>query len=139
MAPVPLPATKENVRRAMQFVDQAQGAGPTMMLNGWTSDNGDPDNFLNVLLGCKAAQPGGANLARWCDADYEAAVQEARRTIDRDARTALYRTAQAIFRREAPWVPLAHTLVHMAVRGDVVGFQMDPLGRHLFEGVRLTD
>lgn len=112
---------------------------PTMMLNGWTSDNGDPDNFLNVLLGCKAAQPGGANLARWCDVDYETAIQEARRTIDRDVRTTLYRTAQAIFRREAPWVPLAHTLVHMVVRGDVVGFQMDPLGRHLFEGVRLKD
>lgn len=112
---------------------------PTMMLNGWTSDNGDPDNFLNVLLGCKAALSGGANLARWCDADYETVIQAARRTIDRDARTAHYRTAQAIFRREAPWVPLAHTLVHMAVRGDVVGFQMDPLGRHLFEGVKLKD
>ncbi|MBX9930883.1 MAG: ABC transporter substrate-binding protein [Methylobacterium sp.] len=112
---------------------------PTMMLNGWTSDNGDPDNFLNVLLGCKAAQIGGANLARWCDVDYEAAIQEARRTLDREARTRLYRLAQAIFRREAPWVPLAHTLVHMAVRGDVVGFQMDPLGRHLFEEVRLKD
>lgn len=40
------------------------GGVPTMMLYGWTSDNGDPDNFLNVLLGCKAAAPGGANLAR---------------------------------------------------------------------------
>jgi dipeptide transport system substrate-binding protein len=112
---------------------------PTMMLNGWTSDNGDPDNFLNVLLGCKAALPGGANLARWCDPDFEFAIQAARRTTDRGARTAFYRQAQAIFKREAPWVPLAHTLVHMALRGEVTGFQMDPLGRHLFEGVRLRD
>ncbi|GJD95051.1 ABC transporter substrate-binding protein [Methylobacterium iners] len=115
------------------------GGVPSMMLYGWTSDNGDPDNFLNILLGCKAAPPGGANLARWCDPEYDAAVQAARRAVDREERARLYRTAQGIFRREAPWVPLAHTLVHMVARRDVVGFQMDPLGRHLFEGVRLLD
>lgn len=115
------------------------GGVPTMMLYGWTSDNGDPDNFLNVLLGCKAAAPGGANLARWCDPDYEAVIQAARRTTDRDARTALYYRAQRIFKSEAPWVPLAHTVVHMATRRGVAGFRMDPLGRHLFEGVSLGD
>ena len=115
------------------------GGQATMMLYGWTSDNGDPDNFLNVLLGCKAAQPGGANIARWCDAEYEAAIAAARRTTDRAARTVLYRRAQDVFSREAPWMPLAHTVVPMAVRRDVVGFRMDPLGRHLFEGVALRE
>ncbi|MEA1834488.1 ABC transporter substrate-binding protein [Methylobacterium durans] len=115
------------------------GGVPQAMLYGWTGDNGDPDNFLNVLLGCKAAEPGGANLARWCDAEYDSAIQAARRTSDVAARTALYRHAQGIFRREAPWVPLAHTVVHMALRRSVVGFRMDPLGRHLFEGVALRD
>ena len=115
------------------------GGKPTMMLYGWTSDNGDPDNFMQVLLGCKAAEPGGANLARWCDPTYEAAIQKARRTLDQDKRTALYGQAQAIFRREAPWVPIAHTVVHMAARRDVVGFRMDPLGRHLFETVMLDE
>ncbi|MFD0937426.1 ABC transporter substrate-binding protein, partial [Methylobacterium trifolii] len=115
------------------------GGVPTLMLYGWTGDNGDPDNFLNVLLGCRAAAPGGANLARWCDPEFDAAVQAARRTADIPRRKALYDTAQAIFRREAPWVPLAHTIVHMAHRRGVVGFRMDPLGRHLFEGVALGD
>ncbi|GEP12156.1 ABC transporter substrate-binding protein [Methylobacterium gnaphalii] len=112
---------------------------PSAMLYGWTSDNGDPDNFLNVLLGCKAAQPGGANLARWCDRAYDDLVQKARRQTDRDLRTDLYRQAQAIFASQLPWVPLAHSIVYMATRREVVGFQMDPLGRHLFEGVRLRD
>jgi dipeptide transport system substrate-binding protein len=35
-----------------------------------------------------------------------------------------------------PWVPLAHTKVHLAIRKDVLGLTMDPLGRHLFESVR---
>ena len=115
------------------------GGEPTMMLYGWTSDNGDPDNFMNVLLGCRAAPPGGANLARWCDPGYDAAVQAARRTDDRAVRTRLYRDAQARFREAAPWVPLAHTVVHMAIRRAVNGFRTDPLGRTLFEGVALTE
>ena len=45
-----------------------------MALYGWTGDNGDPDNFLHILLGCTAARPGGNNIARWCDADYDALV-----------------------------------------------------------------
>jgi dipeptide transport system substrate-binding protein len=109
---------------------------PSLMLYGWTSDNGDPDNFLNVLLGCKAAQPGGANLARWCDPAYERLVEAARRTGDRDTRQALYRQAQVAVRGAMPWVPLAHTKVHLAIRKDVLGLTMDPLGRHLFESVR---
>ncbi len=72
------------------------------MLYGWTSDNGDPDNFLNVLLGCKAAQPGGANLARWCDPAYEALVQAARRTGDRATRVDLYRKAQGLVGTRCP-------------------------------------
>lgn len=115
------------------------GGEPTMMLYGWTSDNGDPDNFMNVLLGCRAALPGGANLARWCDPAYEVAIQAARRTDDRDTRTRLYRAAQERFREAAPWVPLAHTIVYMATRRGVTGFRMDPLGRYLFEGVGLKE
>lgn len=108
---------------------------PAMMLYGWTSDNGDPDNFLSVLLGCKAAKPGGANLARWCEPAYDARVEAARRIEAREARNVLYREAQGLAGAAAPWVPLAHTIVHMGVRRDVVGFAMDPLGRQLFEEV----
>lgn len=110
---------------------------PATMLYGWTSDNGDPDNILGVLLGCTAASPGGANLARWCDRDFEALIREGRRTDDRGARTALYRRAQAIVREQAPWVPLAHTVVHMATRREVADFRMHPLGRYLFDAVRI--
>ncbi len=35
-------------------------------LFGWMSDNGDPDNFADVLLGCNSIKT-GSNAARWCD------------------------------------------------------------------------
>ena len=116
-----------------------QAGGTSMALYGWTGDNGDPDNFLNVLLGCTAAREGGNNIAKWCHPEYDRLVTEAKRIGDRAQREALYREAQEIFHAEAPWVPLAHSIVFMATRANVEGFKMDPLGRHAFEGVDLKE
>ena len=116
-----------------------QDGETSMSLYGWTGDNGDPDNFLDVLLGCTAARIGGNNIARWCNRDYDKLVNDAKLITDQDARTKLYREAQVIFHDDAPWVPLAHSVVFMATRANVTGFKMDPLGRHAFEGVGLTE
>ncbi|SEO84008.1 dipeptide transport system substrate-binding protein [Methylobacterium sp. ap11] len=110
---------------------------PAMALFGWTADNGDPDNFLGVLLACAPARPGGSNVARWCDPAFDSLVTRARRLPDQEARAALYREAQGIVRREVPWVPIAHSAVFVAARREVTGYRMDPLGRHLFRGVGL--
>jgi dipeptide transport system substrate-binding protein len=120
-----------------QYRTRIQAGEAPMALYGWTGDNGDPDNFLHVLLGCTAARPGGNNVAKWCNPDYDARVTAARLTTDRAERERLYREAQEIFKADAPWVPIAHSVVFMATRQDVSGFVMDPLGRHFFEGVRL--
>ncbi|KMO31591.1 peptide ABC transporter substrate-binding protein [Methylobacterium variabile] len=112
---------------------------PKMALFGWTADNGDPDNFLGVLLGCVPARTGGSNIARWCDPTFDALVTKARRVTDQGTRAELYRQAQAIFRRELPWVPIAHSAVFVAARREVTGYRMDPLGRHIFRGVGLRE
>ncbi len=108
-----------------------------MALFGWTGDNGDPDNFFDVLLGCNAARPGGNNIAKWCDPAFDALVGTAKRLPDQPSREALYRQAQVIAKAEAPWLPIAHSVVFMATRKEVTGFRMDPLGRRLFDGVDL--
>ena len=45
-------------------------------LLGWTGDNGDPDNFMFVLLGCEAAK---ANVARWCNTRFESLLRAAKK------------------------------------------------------------
>lgn len=110
-----------------------------LALYGWTGDNGDPDNFFHVLLGCNSARPGGNNIAKWCDPEYDRLVTEAKALSDRSEREALYRKAQEIFHDRAPWVPIAHSVVFMGLRDTVEGFVMDPLGRHIFEEVDLVD
>ena len=111
-----------------------------MALYGWTGDNGDPDNFLDVLLGCTAARIGGNNIAQMVRPRLRRA-RHRREAHHRPGRRATSSTgeAQVIFHDEAPWVPLAHSVVFMATRANVTGFKMDPLGRHAFEGVDLLE
>lgn len=107
------------------------------VLLGWTGDNGDPDNFLAVLLGCDAV--GGANRAQWCNEEFDALVQKAKTLSSQEERAELYRQAQVVFKREAPWATIAHSIVYMPMRKEVTGYKMDPLGGHAFEGVDLAE
>lgn len=102
------------------------------VLLGWTGDNGDPDNFLAVLLGCDGV--GGSNRAQWCNEEFNDLITKAK-TGTQEERAALYKQAQAVFKREAPWATIAHSKVFMPMRANVTGYKMDPLGGHSFEGV----
>ena len=70
------------------------------VLLGWTGDNGDPDNFLGVLLGCDAV--GANNRAQWCYQPFEDLIQEAKTTFAQDERQPLYDQAQEVFKEQAP-------------------------------------
>lgn len=106
---------------------------------GWTGDNGDPDNFMAVLLGCAAATEGGANRAQWCDPDFDALIQKAKVTSDLAERTKLYEEAQVIFKAKAPWATLGHSTVFMPMSTKVSGYVMSPLGSHQFDGVDIAE
>lgn len=105
------------------------------VLLGWTGDNGDPDNFLAVLLGCDGV--GGSNRAQWCHKPFEDAIQKAKQVADVGERTKLYQQAQLIFKEQAPWATIAHSVVFKPVRKEVVDFRIDPFGGHPFYGVDL--
>jgi dipeptide transport system substrate-binding protein len=107
------------------------------VLLGWTGDNGDPDNFLAVLLGCDGV--GGSNRAQWCYQPFEDVVQAAKVTSDSAERTALYEEAQVIFKEQAPWATIAHSVVFMPMRPEVEGYVMHPLGGHIFTEVGLAE
>ena len=106
------------------------------VLLGWTGDNGDPDNFLAVLLGCDGV--GGANRAQWCHEPFDEIVQEAKTLSTQEERTALYEQAQAVFKEQAPWATIAHSVVFMPVRPEVEGYVVHPLGGHIFDEVSLA-
>jgi dipeptide transport system substrate-binding protein len=119
-----------------EYLKRSKAGEHETVLLGWTGDNGDPDNFLRVLLGCVAKDTGG-NRARWCNESFEKELQDALLSTDQAVRTAAYKKAQQIFKKEAPWATIAHSTVFMPVSKKVTGYKIDPLGGHFFHNVDL--
>ena len=103
------------------------GEHETVLL-GWTADNADPDNFLGVLLGCEAvgAHQPGALVPQAVRRPDQAGASGSATTAER---TKLYEEAQVIFKEEAPWVTIAHSIVFQPVRKEVVDYQDRPVRR----------
>jgi dipeptide transport system substrate-binding protein len=101
---------------------------------GWTGDNGDPDNFLNVLLSCQAVKT-GSNYARWCNKEFNDLIQNATIALKKKDRIKLYQKAQEVFKKDAPWVTLAHSTVYRAMSTQVKGYKISPLGHDIFTHV----
>ncbi|MGZ5278371.1 MAG: ABC transporter substrate-binding protein [Pseudobdellovibrionaceae bacterium] len=118
------------------YLEKSKNGEHQMIQMGWTGDNGDPDNFFNVLLGC-ASVKAGSNLARWCHKPFNDLVQQAKQTADTGKRTDLYKKAQVIFKQEAPWVTLAHARVYRVMSANVVNYEIHPFGTEQFEKVDL--
>jgi dipeptide transport system substrate-binding protein len=120
-----------------EYLKRSKAGEHDTVLLGWTGDNGDPDNFLAVLLGCDGV--GGSNRAQWCNDEFEGLIQEAKRVSDPAERTKLYEEAQLVFKKEAPWATIAHSVVFKPVRKEVEGFKIDPFGGHIFYGVDIKE
>ncbi len=112
-----------------------QGEHTTGML-GWTGDNGDPDNFF-FLRGCEAARPGGQNLSKWCNKEFDERLVKARTLPDVKERTKLYAEMQGIEHDDAPDMKIAHSVVYEVMRKEVTGYKQSPFGSHQFNGVEL--
>jgi dipeptide transport system substrate-binding protein len=122
-----------------EYRKRAQAGEHQMAQFGWGGDNGDPDNFFNNLLGCDAARQGGGNIAKWCDKDFEALIQKAKITSDQAERAKLYEQAQVIFHDQAPWLPIAHSVVYQPIRKSVLNYVITPVRLHDFRGVDIAE
>jgi peptide/nickel transport system substrate-binding protein len=109
-----------------------------MALLGWTGDNGDPDNFLNVLLSSKTATETSAlNIAYYKNPEVDKILDQAQTTIDENERQRLYFQAQEMLVEDAPWVPIAYVKPPVGLQDQVQGFHPNPTGGEPFNSVEL--
>ncbi len=116
------------------YLKKSRDGEHQMIQLGWSGDNGDPDNFLHILLGCAAVKTGG-NVARWCYKPFNDLVEQAQSNTNRKVRKNYYLKAQKIFKQQNPWVPIAHSIVYRAVRSNVKGFLINGVGDDSLYGV----
>jgi dipeptide transport system substrate-binding protein len=123
-----------------EYRKRMQAGEHQMGFLGWTGDNGDPDNFLAVLLGCdKNGKPNANNIPKWCNAKFQEAINTAAEVSDQAERTKLYKAAQKIVHDEVPWLNIAHSTVYEPIRKEVTGYKVSPLGAHEFQDVDVKE
>jgi len=89
---------------------------------GWTSDTGDPDNFMSLLADANPA----INVARYDNEEYAALVREANQTPSGDARDDLYHQCEQIVASEQPWRVISHAKNLLGYGTGVSGFIYHP-------------
>jgi len=120
-----------------EYRKRSKSGEQTVMMFGWSGDNGDPDNFFVPLLGCEAVK-GGGNVSRWCNKPFEDLIIKAAQTPRQADRAKLYEAAQVIVKEEAPWITIAHSVRFDALRKEVRGYRMDATAHHYFNNVEIV-
>ncbi|WP_024616359.1 ABC transporter substrate-binding protein [Pseudomonas kilonensis] len=119
-----------------EYIKRSKGGENQAMIIGWSGDNGDPDNWLNVLFGCDSLA--GNNFSKWCDKKFDDLVKQAKRTSDQSKRTELYKQAQHVLKDAVPMTPIAHSTVYQPMRANVQDFKISPFGLNSFYGVSVS-
>ena len=120
------------------YLQETEAGMHQMCLLGWTGDNGDPDNFLNVLYGLNACSIGTAgNYAFYTNQTNQELLTQAVRTYDVDKRINYYKKAQEMIHEDAGWVYLAHSNQNVVFRNNVEGYVLHPTSRKFFYPVAI--
>ncbi len=98
---------------------------------GWTGDNGDPDNFMNLLADTNRSM----NVAHFQDDEYKALIAEGLKTPDGDARDAIYLQCEEMVAEKQPWVLISHSKNLLGYSPKVKDFYYHPTGVVFFKGV----
>ena len=118
------------------YLEKTEAGEHPMCMLGWMGDNGDPDNFIYVLLDKDAATVGSAgNVAFYIsDALHDINIA-AQVTSDIDTRIALYKQAQVVIHGDAPWLTVATGNRMVGVRSYVQDYDLNPVVKGRFEFV----
>jgi peptide/nickel transport system substrate-binding protein len=115
------------------YLQEAKDGKHQMCLLGWTGDNGDPDNFMNVLYGTNSASIGMAgNRAFYINNTVQELFSAALATYDDEKRATYYKKAQEIIHEDAAWVYLVHSTQNVVFRNNIKGFILSPTSRVFF-------
>jgi peptide/nickel transport system substrate-binding protein len=120
------------------YLQETEEGKHQMCLLGWTGDNGDPDNFMNVLYGPNATSIGAAgNYGFYNDMEAQALLTEALQSFDLDLRAENYQKVQEMIHESANWVYIAHSNQSLAFRKNVKGYKLHPTSRKFFYPVSI--
>ncbi|MCL2150728.1 MAG: ABC transporter substrate-binding protein [Coriobacteriia bacterium] len=97
---------------------------------GWTGDNGDPDNFMNLL----ADSNWSMNVAHWSDNDYKKLIKDGLETPEGPDRDAIYLKCEEMVAEKVPWLVLSHSKNLCGLDPKINGYYYHPTGSVFLKG-----
>lgn len=98
---------------------------------GWTGDNGDADNFMNLLSDKDVSM----NVARYNNPDYTALIKKGLATPEGADRNKVYTQCEQFVADQNVWLPISHAKTLCAYNPKVSGFYYHQTGVTPFAGV----
>lgn len=98
---------------------------------GWIGDNGDPDNFMNLL----AVDDRSMNIAIYNNPEFKSLIAKGLATPAGAERNAIYTQLEKIAAKDAVWLPISHAQTLAAYRPNVQNFYFHMTGITPFVGV----
>ena len=115
------------------YLQETMDGNAQMCLLGWSGDNGDPDNFLNVLYGANVCSIGtSGNYGFYMSSTAQALLTAALQAYDIEKRATYYKKFQEMIHEDACYVYLAHSKQTLAFRINVQGYVLHPTSRKFF-------
>lgn len=109
------------------LLDRAYGGESLLSFRGWSSDNGDPDNFLYPLFHSRNWGRSG-NTAFFKSPLIDQMLDRALAMRNPIERLAYYREIEKLIVEEAPWVFLYHSIRFTATQPWLHGYRTRPMG-----------
>ncbi len=103
-------------------------------LYGWVGDNGDPDNFMNLL----ADENVSMNVGRYRSDAYKALIAQGLSLPEGDERDQVYLKCEQMVADESPWMLISHAQTLAGYSPKVKGFSIHPTGVVHLAGVTKT-
>ncbi|HPF17382.1 MAG TPA: ABC transporter substrate-binding protein [Thermotogota bacterium] len=101
----------------------------------WIADTGDPDNFLEPLLGSKSVN----NYSNYVNPDIARWMTEAKTMINPTRRMEYYQKIAQTLHEDAPWIFLFHPKTGVASHKNVRGLAINPLSMYRYDTLYKLD
>ncbi len=123
----------------VETVQKPEDAKVRMYYIGWSASTGEANWALSPLLASESWAPTFGNYSYYKNEQVDKDLADALKTTDKAKKTELYKNAQELIYKDAPWIFL-NTADTVAARSKKLeGFDMMPDASYYFRDVNLKD
>nr|WP_316644491.1 glutathione ABC transporter substrate-binding protein GsiB [uncultured Roseateles sp.] len=136
-AKITLLETGQRVQQ-MENVQKPEDAAVRLNFAGWSASTGEADWGLRPLFATEAQPPRLQNFAYYSNKEFDDLLYEALGSSDREKKIKIYKQAQEIVHKDAPWAFLVTAKVAYAKAKNLKGVYQMPDNSFFYEDVEFT-